>query len=141
MDARRRYRALESLSQGVIRVTGGSWAFTLAAGSILLWLATGPLFGWSQGWQLVVNTGTTVVTFLMVFLIQRAQNKDSRALHLKLDALVAAVQGASNRLLNVEDLSEKELDALHEHYEALAGLAKRDHDLLKSHSVEEAEVR
>jgi low affinity Fe/Cu permease len=141
MDERRRYRGLESLSQGVIRVTGGSWAFTVAGGLILLWLASGPLFDWSQDWQMVVNTGTTIVTFLMVFLIQRAQNKDSRALHLKLDELVAAVQGASNRLLNVEDLSEEELSTLHRHYAALARLAKRDHDLLKSHSIEEAESR
>jgi low affinity Fe/Cu permease len=86
-----------------------------------------PLFGFSDTWQLVINTGTTVVTFLMVFLIQRSQNKDSQAIHLKLNELVAAVEGASNRLINVEDLTEEEVRTLHRHYariEAVAGTNK-----------------
>ena len=102
---------------------------------------TGPLFHYSHTWQLVINTGTTVVTFLMVFLIQRTQNKDSLALHLKLNEVVAALNGASNRLIDVEALSERELRVLHAHYEMLARMAKRDIDLLRSHSIEEAAHR
>src|SRR5688572_660681 len=89
--------------------TGSSWAFALALGAIGLWVITGPLFGFSDTWQLVINTSTTIITFLMVFLIQRAQNKDALAIQLKLNELVAAVRGASNRLINVEELSEEEV--------------------------------
>lgn len=121
--------------------TGSSLAFAIAVGVVAAWALTGPLFGFSDTWQLVINTGTTVVTFLMVFLIQRAQNKDSLAVHLKLNELVAAMQGASNRLVNVEDLSEQELRQLHRFYALLAEMAKRDHSLLQSHSVDEAQVR
>jgi low affinity Fe/Cu permease len=134
-------RALERGSQAVTHWVGSSWAFALAALVVVAWLLTGPLFGFSDTWQLVINTGTTIVTFLMVFLIQRAQNKDALAIQLKLDELVSAVQGASNRLISVEDLSERELKTLHAHYHQLAEMAKRDSDLLKSHSVEEAEQR
>jgi len=102
---------------------------------------TGPLVHFSDTWQLVINTGTTIVTFLMVFLIQRAQNKDSLAIHLKLNEIVAAVRGASNRLIDVEDLSEEELRVLHRHFQALARMAKGDSDLFQSHSVDEAESR
>ena len=102
---------------------------------------SGPLFGFSDTWQLVINTGTTIVTFLMVFLIQRAQNNDSVALHLKLNELIAATQGASSRLLNIEDISEEHLQLLHKHYGELARLAKAEHDLTKSHSIEEASRR
>ena len=134
-------RALERCSQAVTHGAGSSWAFGMAALVVVGWLVTGPLFGFSNTWQLVINTGTTIVTFLMVFLIQRAQNKDSLAIQLKLDELVAAVHGASNRLIAVEDLSERELRALHEHYHRLAEMAKQDTDLLQSHSIEEAEHR
>ena len=102
---------------------------------------TGPVFHFSDTWQLVINTGTTVVTFLMVFLIQRSQNKESLAVQLKLNEIVAALDGASNRMVNVEDLSEKELDVLHRHYTRLAAMAKRDVDLMQSHSVDEAVTR
>ena len=132
---------LERSSRKVTEWTGSSWAFALAALVIALWLVTGPLFHFSDTWQLVINTGTTIVTFLMVFLIQRAQNKDSLALQLKLNEIVAAIEGASNRLIDVEDLSEEELRLLHRHYRALAHMAKRDDNLGKSHSVEEAETR
>jgi low affinity Fe/Cu permease len=121
--------------------TGSSWAFLLAVGVVLIWLLTGPFFGFSDTWQLVINTGTTVVTFLMVFLIQRSQNKESLALQLKLNEVVAAVHGASNRLINVEDLSEAEVRLLHDHYRTLARLAKHDTELTESHSIEEAEAR
>ncbi len=92
---------------------GSSWAFGVAAGVILVWGLTGPIFGYSDTWQLVINTGTTIVTFLMVFLIQSAQNKESKAIHLKLNELVAATQGASNHLIDVENLTEEEIEALH----------------------------
>jgi len=134
-------RALERASQAVTHWTGSSWAFAMAALVIVVWLLTGPLFHFSDTWQLVINTGTTIVTFLMVFLIQRAQNKDALAIQLKLNEIVASIQGASNRLIAVEELSEPELNALHEHYCRLTDMAKRDIDLLRSHSIEEAEHR
>jgi low affinity Fe/Cu permease len=118
---------------------GSSWAFGLAAGIVLVWAMTGPIFDFSNTWQLVVNTGTTIVTFLMVFLIQRTQNKDSHAIHLKLNELVAAIRGASNRLINVEDLTEEEVEVLHQHYSKLVELAKKDYKLTESHSIEDAE--
>ena len=116
-------------------------AFAIACGIIVVWIISGPLFKFSDTWQLVINTGTTIVTFLMVFLIQRSQNKDALALQLKLNELVAAMQGASNRLIDVEDLSEEELKVLHMHYEKLARMAKKGAKVTESHSIEEAEER
>src|SRR3954466_11499146 len=121
--------------------TGSTPALVAAVSLIVVWLATGPLFVFSDTWQLVMNTATSIITFLMVFLIQRSQNKDALALQLKLNELVAAMQGASNRLIDVESLSEKELDTLHSHYQRLAEMAKADLDLKQSHSVEEAVSR
>jgi low affinity Fe/Cu permease len=132
---------LEGFEHLAARWTGSSWVFAIAVAVIVGWLLTGPLFGYSDTWQLVINTATTVVTFLMVFLIQRSQNIDAHAIQLKLNELVAAVQGASNRLINVEDLSEEELDLLHRHYRHLVELAKREHDLTRSHTIEEARKR
>ena len=123
------------------RWTGRPVAFGVAVTIVLIWAVTGPLFRFSDTWQLVINTGTTIITFLMVFLIQRTQNKDSMALHLKLNEIVAAMQGASNRLIDVESLSEKELDLLHRHYTRLAQMAQQETTLTKSHSIEEAEHR
>lgn len=121
--------------------TGSSSAFLLALGVVVVWLFSGPIFQFSNTWQLVINTGTTIVTFLMVFLIQRSQNKDAQAVHLKLNEVIAALNGASSRLLNVEDFSEAEIKVLHRHYAELARLARHEHDLTKSHSVEEATRR
>src|ERR671922_1414333 len=121
--------------------SGSSWAFGLAVGVVLVWAVTGPLFDYSNTWQLVINTGTTIVTFLMVFLIQRTQNKDSLAIHLKLNEIVAALDGASNRLIDVEALSEDELETLECHYGELSKLSQKDADLAQSHSVEEARQR
>lgn len=121
--------------------TGSTAAFVTAVLIIVVWLITGPLFHFSDTWQLVINTGTTVVTFLMVFLIQRAQNRDALAVQLKLDEIVAAVEGASNRLISVEDLSEEELKVLRTHYRRLSEMAKTDIQLTESHSIEEAEAR
>ena len=120
---------------------GSPWAFMLAVLIIAVWAITGPLFGFSDTWQLVINTGTTIVTFLMVFLIQRAQNNDARAIHLKLNEIVAALHGASNRLINVEDLTEDEVRLLHRHYSRLVALARETGELMQSHSVEEAAAR
>ncbi len=131
----------EKFARAVTDWTGSTMAFVLALGIVIVWAVTGPLFDYSETWQLVINTGTTIVTFLMVFLIQRTQNKDSRAIHLKLNELVAAMKGASNRLVNIEDISEEELKVLHQHYAHLAKLAAEDGDLTTSHSVEEAEDR
>ncbi|MBO0938104.1 low affinity iron permease family protein [Fibrella sp. HMF5335] len=122
----------------ITRVTGSSTAFILAMGIVLVWAATGPIFHYSETWQLVINTGTTIITFLMVFVIQKAQNKESLAVQLKLNELISATKGASNRLVSVENLSEQELQVLCEHYSAMAELTKQASDLLKSHSVEEA---
>jgi low affinity Fe/Cu permease len=121
--------------------TGSTMAFVSAVLLILVWSVTGPIFHYSNTWQLVINTGTTIITFLMVFLIQRAQNKDAMAVQLKLSEIVAALEGASNQLISVEDLSEEELKVLHIHYKRLAEMAKRDSRITESHSVEEAEAR
>jgi low affinity Fe/Cu permease len=134
-------RALERWSYKVTLWTGSSGAFALAVLVILGWIVSGPLFHFSDTWQLVINTSTTIITFLMVFLIQRSQNKDSLAIQLKLNELVAAVQGASNHLIDIEDLTEEELHTLHHHYRKLAAMARLDVDLRASHSVEEAAQR
>ncbi|MBT2559204.1 low affinity iron permease family protein [Hymenobacter sp. ISL-91] len=119
--------------------SGSTAAFCLALFIILAWATTGPLFHYSETWQLVINTGTTIVTFLMVFLIQRAQNKDSLVLHLKLNELLASHKGASNRLINAQDFSEEEIHMLHNYFCLLAEKARQDHNLGRTHSVEEAE--
>jgi len=131
----------ENLALNLTKFSGSTTAFIIAFGVVLVWAATGPIFKYSEAWQLVINTGTTIVTFLMVFLIQRAQNKDSIALHLKLNELIAAEKGASNRLIDAEDLSESELNLLKKHYNKLVKLTEKDHDIQKSHSIEEAEHR
>jgi low affinity Fe/Cu permease len=132
---------LERFSRKATEATGTSTAFILACLVIIVWIATGPLFHFSDTWQLVINTGTTIVTFLMVFLIQRSQNKDALAIHLKLNEIVAALEGASNRLIDVEDLTEAEIKTLHTHYKRLVDMAKKDLQLTMSHSIEEAEAR
>jgi len=131
----------ERLSEQATRRAGSTGAFIAAAGVIVVWLLFGPLFHYSDTWQLVINTGTTIVTFLMVFLIQRSQNKDALVMHLKLNELVAAMQGASNRLIDVEAFSEEELRTLERYYGELAKLARKDTNLAGSHSVEEARNR
>ena len=131
----------ERAAERITKWTGSGPGFAFAVTIIVAWAVAGPLFGWSDTWQLVINTGTTIVTFLMVFLIQRTQNKDGMAIQLKLNELVAAVQGASNRLIDIEDLSERELKVLHLHFQRLAEMAAREGDLLASHSVDEAEAR
>ncbi|MCK8491234.1 low affinity iron permease family protein [Spirosoma sp. RP8] len=129
----------EKAASKATQATGSSTAFLLALLTVIIWLVSGPIFGYSDTWQLVINTGTTIITFLMVFLIQKAQNKDSLAMQIKLNELLAVNRKASNRLLNVEDLTEAELRSLHEFFGRLAERAKVEATLSESHSVEEAE--
>jgi len=131
----------EHVSEAVTRWAGSTSAFASALGAIVIWGALGPVFGYSNTWQLVINTGTTIVTFLMVFLIQRSQNKDALAIHLKLNELVAAMKGASNRLIDVEAMSEHDLRTLERYYGELAELARAETDTATSHSVEEARAK
>lgn len=129
----------ERFSSWATHATGTSTAFLIALAAVVIWGATGPVFQFSETWQLVINTGTTIVTFLMVFLIQKAQNKDSKAIHMKLNELLAAHEGASNRMVDIEDITEEELDQLHKFYAKLASLAKVESDILSSHSIDAAE--
>ena len=130
----------EKFSEWAVKATGSSPAFLIAFGIIVIWALSGPLFDFSETWQLVINTGTTIITFLMVFLIQKTQNKDSKAVHLKLNELIAASDGCSNRMVDIEDITEEELDQLHKFYRKLSELAKKDHDIHTSHSIDAAEV-
>ena len=100
--------------------------FTLAVGIIGIWIITGPLFGFSDTWQLVINTGTTIITFLMVFLIQNTQNRDTEAIQVKLDELIRATKGAHNALLDLEELEQENLDAFRTRYQALAAAARAE---------------
>jgi len=106
-------------SQKVSQMAGTSWAFILAVALILVWATTGPLFHYSDTWQLVINTGTTIITFLMVFLIQNTQNRDAKAIHLKLDELIKGVKGARTGLVNLEQLSDSDLEHLQQEFERL----------------------
>jgi low affinity Fe/Cu permease len=130
---------LERFSMAVTIAAGSSATFVIAVGIIVAWLISGPFFHFSDTWQLVVNTGTTIITFLMVFLIQRSQNKESMAMNLKLNELVAAHKRASNRLVSAEDLTEEELKVLQKFYAKLATMSKQDNSMQETHSIEEAE--
>lgn len=128
----------ERFSEKVVAATGSPWAFILALLTIIVWGVTGPIFKFSDTWQLVINTGTTIITFLMVFIIQKSQNKDSKSIQLKLNELIAATKTASNRLIDVESLSEEELNTLRQFYTKLSLDTKLHLDLKHSHSIEEA---
>ncbi len=129
----------EKFALGFTKATGSTAAFILAFIVVLVWAVSGPFFHYSENWQLVINTGTTIITFLMVFLIQKAQNKDSLAIQLKLNELVAAHEFASNRLVNVENLSEDEMKVIQKYYSRLNEMTKKDESLQQSHSIDEAE--
>lgn len=133
------HSAFEHFSAKVTRAAGSTAAFLIALGLVIVWGITGPLFHYSEGWQMVINTGTTIITFLMVFLIQKAQNKDSLAIQLKLNELVAAHEFASNRLVNVENMSEEEMKVIQKYYSQLSTMTKKEETLQQSHSIEEAE--
>ncbi|MEZ2335344.1 low affinity iron permease family protein [Mucilaginibacter sp. RCC_168] len=128
----------ERFSNWATAATGSSAAFILASSTVLIWLVSGPIFHYSETWQLVINTGTTIITFLMVFLIQKSQNKDSKAIHLKLNELLASHEGTSNRMVNIEDLTEEELDHLYKFYIRLSDLAEKENDLTRTHSIDAA---
>lgn len=129
----------ERFSNWATTATGSSAAFIIASLTIVVWALSGPVFNYSQTWQLIINTGTTIITFLMVFLIQKAQNKDSKAVHLKLNELLASHEGTSNRMVSIENLTEDELDHLHKFYIRLAELAEQEDDLTKTHSIDAAQ--
>jgi low affinity Fe/Cu permease len=128
----------EKFATGVANATGSTSAFIVAFIVVLIWAISGPFFHYSENWQLIINTGTTIITFLMVFLIQKAQNKDSLAIQLKLNELVAAHAFASNRLVNVENLSEEEMKVIKKYYAALSEMTKKEENLQQSHSIDEA---
>ena len=132
-------RTFNKISGWVTRKTGSPGAFILAFGLIILWAALGPVFDYSDTWQLVINTGTTIITFLMVFIIQQSQNKDTAAIHLKLNELIASDERASNRLVDIEDLTEEELMILKKFYIRLSEKAEAEKDLHSSHSLDETE--
>lgn len=135
---KKRKNLFERFSNWATAATGSSAAFIIATATVILWGVTGPVFHYSETWQLVINTGTTIITFLMVFLIQKSQNKDSKAVHLKLNELLASHEGTSNRMVNIEDLTEGELDQLYKFYIRLSDLAEKENDLTRTHSIDAA---
>lgn len=129
----------DKFSAHATKVTGSVWAFIIALLVIIIWGVSGPIFHFSDTWQLVINTSTTIVTFLMVFIIQQTQNKDTTAIHLKLNELIASNKFASNRLVDAEDLTEEELQVLKKFYVRLSSLAEQEDDIKASHSIDDAE--
>ena len=138
MNARNNRNLFEHLASKVSEFSGSTTAFLIAFFSIVIWAITGPIFHYSENWQLLINTGTTIITFLMVFLIQKSQNKDSLAIQLKLNELVAAHEFASNRLVNVENMTEDELKVMKKYYSKLSEYTKQEESLQQSHSIDEA---
>jgi len=138
-NKKKKKNLFENFANWATNATGSSTAFIMAIVVIISWIVTGPIFKYSDTWQLVINTGTTIVTFLMVFLIQKTQNKDSKAIHLKLNELLASHQGSSNRMVDIEDLTEEELDQLHKFYVQLSDLAEKEEDITCTHSIDAAE--
>jgi len=128
----------EKFALKITKATGSTPAFIGALSIVLIWALIGPVFHYSENWQLVINTGTTIITFLMVFLIQKAQNKDSLAIQLKLNELVAAHKFASNRLVDVESMTEDELKVIQKYYSKLSEFTKKEESLQQSHSIDEA---
>jgi low affinity Fe/Cu permease len=131
-------KGYNKIASKITKATGSPFSSIAAILIILTWLASGPLFGFSDTWQLVINTGTTIITFIMVFIIQQSQNKDTSAIHLKLNELIACETRASNRLVSIEDLTDEELLVLKKFYIHLAELSKDGKDLHSSHSLDEA---
>ena len=132
-------KLFDRFSTRITYLTGRPATFIAALLIVIVWGISGPLFHFSDTWQLVINTGTTIITFLMVFVIQQSQNKDTVAIHLKLNELIAATKTASNRLVSVEDLTEEELIVLKEFYVKLSELSAKDKDLFSTHSIDEAQ--
>jgi low affinity Fe/Cu permease len=128
----------EIFAAKVSQFAGSTYAFFIAFILVIVWAIVGPIFHFSEDWQLVINTGTTIITFLMVFLIQKSQNKDSLAIQLKLNELVAAHEFASNRMVCVEDMTEEELKIIKKYYSKLNELSLREQNLQQTHSIDEA---
>lgn len=133
-------------ASGASNVLGSAWAFIIAAASIIAWAITGPVFHFSDTWQLLANTGTTLVTFLMVFLIQNTQNRDAKAIHLKLDELIRAVKGARTGMVDLEDLSDEELARLQKQFQRLheqlnVNGVKADNGQLEAEVVDADEIK
>ncbi len=137
---RGRHSIFDRFAGSVTKYAGSSWAFALAFALVLIWAFTGPAFHFSEEWQIVINTGTTIVTFLMVFLIQQSQNKDSLAVHIKLNELLASHERASSQLVAIEDLDESDLTTLRKFYCKLAALAREDDSIGHTHSLADADV-
>lgn len=131
----------EKFAEKVTKATGSTPVFLGAFLIVVVWAVCGPIFDYSETWQLVINTGTTIITFLMVFLIQKTQNKDSLAIQIKLNELLASHELASNRIVDIEDISEDELEVLEKYYRKLAELAQKQRTLKESHSITEAQAR
>jgi low affinity Fe/Cu permease len=131
----------DQMATKVTKASGKPAAFILACVLIIAWGITGPIFHYSDTWQLVINTGTTIITFLMVFIIQQTQNKDTIALQIKLNELIASSEAASNRLVSAEDLTTDELEVLKKFYSKLSALAGKEKDIHSSHSLDEADIR
>jgi low affinity Fe/Cu permease len=131
-------KRFDKFSNKVTRATGSPMAFLGALAVIILWAISGPIFHFSDTWQLVINTGTTIITFLMVFIIQQSQNKDTVALQLKLNELIAATKTASNRLIAAEDLGEDELETIRAFYQQLSKLSQKEKNVFATHSLDEA---
>lgn len=134
----RKKNFFETFASTVSRFAGSTYAFLIAFTLVILWAVVGPVFHFSENWQLVINTGTTIITFLMVFLIQKSQNKDSLAIQLKLNELVAAHEFASNRMVSVEDMTEEELKTIKKYYSKLNELSIKEQKLQQTHSIDEA---
>jgi low affinity Fe/Cu permease len=137
--SRKHLSPFERFAATAMSAAGHSRAFGIAFSIVLLWALCGPLFSYSEKWQLFINTGTTIVTFLMVFLLQQTQNKDSVAVHLKLNELLASHEYASNRVIAIEDLSEEDLRVLSRFYAQLAHLAEKEGGIKRTHSLDEAD--
>ncbi|MBL7734587.1 MAG: low affinity iron permease family protein [Chitinophagaceae bacterium] len=138
MNKNNQHSFFDRVSGRITRLAGSPYASILSIMIIVLWGISGPFFHFSDTWQLVINTGTTIITFLMVFVIQQTQNKDTTALHLKLNELIACNQHASNRLVDIEDLSDAELQMLKKFYVALSELSAKERNLFATHSLDEA---
>ena len=129
--------SFEGFASSVTKAAGSTAAFLIAFLLVAIWAAAGPFFHYSENWKIFISTGTTVITFLMVFLIQKSQNKDSLAIQLKLNELVAAHEFASNRLLNVENMTEDELKIIHKYYSKLSDFTKNESSMQQPHSIDE----
>ena len=138
MKKKKQNSAFEKFASHVSKAAGSTTAFLSAFLIVVVWAVCGPIFDYSETWQLVINTGTTIITFLMVFLIQKAQNKDSLAIQLKLNELVASNEYSSNSLVDIESMTEEEMIIIQKYYHRLSELAKKDESIKASHSIDEA---